>query len=886
MSISPGTRLGPYEILSPIGAGGMGEVYRAKDPRLDRTVAIKILPTHFSNDPVRKQRFEREARAISGLSHPNICTLHDVGSQNGTDYLVMEYLDGDTLAQRLTKGALPVEQVSKIGREIADALEKAHRSGIIHRDLKPGNIMLTKSGAKLLDFGLARPVSSAASIVTMTGTAVEPTSVTQEGTIVGTFQYMSPEQVEGKELDARSDIFSLGAVLYEMVTGKRAFAGKSQLSVASAVLEKDPQSISEAKPLTPASLDHAIRRCLAKDPDERWQSAADLAGELRWIGESGSRAEVSVLRSGSAKSRVLAFGLLAAILALALIALGIAYLRSGSAPATPVSTYILPPPNVAFNAVRVISPDGMRIAFSGRSAEGKVSLWVRSLDSAAAQELAGTENGVLPFWSSDSQWLGFFANGKLRKIPASGGAVQDICDAPAARGGSWNSQGMIVFAPGTNGVLQKVSAMGGTPAPVTQMDQSTGETTHRWPDFLPDGYHFLYVARQVSEKAPSGVYVGSLDGNFRKKVLETTSNAQYMEPGYLLFVRDFTLFAQRFDAGQFSLKGDAIPIANDVQRQMSVLSDGVSASRGRILYTPIGFDSDTEFSVTDRSGNVLTAFPGDGEVNIVRVSPDGRKVASSVYSGKENAGVWIHDLTTGSSTRLVFTEAYYASVVWSPDGSQIAFSSSKTGPFNIYAKAVNGSGEEKALHPSSEDERARSWSPDGKYLIYDRRVLGRSGISEVMVLPLDSSERPYSLLNAPYANQNGTVSPDGRWIAFASTQSGSNEIYVTTFPHATGVWQISTKGGTSPRWRRDNRALFYVRPDGRIMVTQVKPGPDSLMVGVTSEIPKTRVIIGIYEATFDVFPDGQRFILANIRKSSLHAPLTLLTNWTSLLSAK
>jgi Tol biopolymer transport system component len=670
-----------------------------------------------------------------------------------------------------------------------------------------------------------------------------------------------------------------------MVTGHRAFEGKSQLSVASAILEKEPASISSIKPLIPRSLDHIICRCLAKDPDQRWQSAGDLAGELRWIGERGSQDGVPALR----KSLKLVLGLLAAVLAIASLVLGIAYMRSRSAPLSPLATYILPPANVAFNIGRVISPDGTHIAFSGRSVEGKVSIWVRALDSTATQELAGTENGLIPFWSPDSQWIGFFANGRLRKIPAAGGSAQDICDAPNGRGGSWNSQGIVVFAPGSTGVLQKVSAKGGTPSSITQLDESTGEQTHRWPDFLPDGEHFLYLARQVSEKAPAAVYVGSLDGNFRKRVLETTSNAQYVEPGYLLFVREFTLFAQRFDATQLTLLGDAIPIAFDVQRQVGSLWDGVSASRaGKILYTPIGFDSDIEFTVTDRSGNLLTEFRGGGQMGgMVRVSPDGRKVASSVYGTvKENSGVWIHDLATHLSARLVFTDAYYGSAVWSPDGSQIAFSSSKTGPFNMYVKAVNGSGEEKALHPSPDDERPRSWSPDGKYLIFDRRSASRLGSSEVMVFPLDSSEKPYSLLNASDASQIGSVSPDGRWIAFTSAQSGNNEVYVSTFPRASGIWQVSTTGGTAPRWRRDGRGLFYVRPDGPIMITEVKPGLDSLAVGSTSEILKAHVPINSLDASFDVFPDGQRFVMSTVRKGSLHAPLTLLTNWPSLLSPK
>ena len=474
MALQPGTTLGPYEIQSPLGAGGMGEVYRARDTRLDRTVAIKILPQEMSRDPLRKQRFEREAKAISHLSHPHICMLHDVGSQDGLSYLVMECLEGETLAKRLERGPLPLEQVLKFGAQIADALDKAHRNGVVHRDLKPANVMLTPHGAKLLDFGLAKPAimgANGTSAITLSVAALRSspeTQVTQEGTIVGTFQYMSPEQVEGKEVDGRSDIFSLGAVLYEMLTGQKAFQGKSQLSVASAILEKEPEPINSLKPMTPPALDHAIRRCLAKDPDERWQTGRDLSGELKWINENGSQAGVFAVKAGNKSWSVKALGGLAAALAIATLAFAYLYLRGDASPAA-TKTAILPPIDKAFLPQGyALSPDGTRLAFMVETVEGKVSIWVRALDSSVAQGLAGTENGSIPFWSPDSQWIGFFANGKMRRIPAGGGTVQVICDASNGRGGSWNTDGVIVFAPGITGTLQRVSAAGGTPTPVTQ----------------------------------------------------------------------------------------------------------------------------------------------------------------------------------------------------------------------------------------------------------------------------------------------------------------------------------------------------------------------------------------------------------------------------------
>src|SRR6516165_4278462 len=468
MALAPGTKLGPYVIQSLLGAGGIGKMYRAKDTRLGRDVAIKILPKEMSADAARKQRFEREAKTISGLNHPNICVLYDVGSQDGVDYLVMECVEGETLATRLERGPLPPEQVLKYGAQIADALDKAHRNGVVHRDLKPGNIILTSSGAKLLDFGLAKPAAALMSGVTMSAAAMPTSPVTEEGTIVGTFHYMSPEQVEGKELDGRSDIFSLGAVLYEMLTGKRAFEGKSQLSVASAILEKEPAPIASIKPMTPPVLDHAIRRCLEKDPEERWQTGRDLAGELKWISESGSQAGMSAVKAANKSWRVKALGGLAAALAIATLVFAYLYLRGDVSP-TATRAAILPPIDKAFfRAGYALSPDGTRLAFTVQTVEGKLSIWVRALDSSVAQELAGTENGFIPLWSPDSQWIAFFANGKLRRIPAGGGTVQVICDAPLGRGGSWNADGVIVFAPGITGTLQRVSAAGGTPTPVTQ----------------------------------------------------------------------------------------------------------------------------------------------------------------------------------------------------------------------------------------------------------------------------------------------------------------------------------------------------------------------------------------------------------------------------------
>jgi len=895
MALSTHTKLGPYEIQSPLGAGGMGEVYRARDTRLDRTVAVKILPSHLSDNPEAKQRFDREARAISSLNHPNICTLYDVGHQDGTDYLVMEFLEGQTLADRLMKGPLPLEQALKYGIEICEGLEKAHKTGVIHRDLKPGNIMLTKSGTKLMDFGLAKATPATAppaSSLTMTlsgRSADQP--LTARGTVVGTFHYMSTEQIEGKEADARSDVFSLGAVLYEMATGKRAFEGKTAASVLAAVLERDPAPISAVQPTSPLALDRVVKTCLAKDPDERFQTVHDVKLQLKWIAEgatsSAMPAGMATAPTASRKIRERALAATALVFAIAALVLGFAYFHRPANDARSVRSSIFPPENTSFAGGVVasgyaFSPDGTRLVFSAQSVEGTSRLWMRPLNSLAAQELAGTENGTLPFWSPDGQWVGFFADGKLKKVPAIGGSAQVICDAPMGRGGTWNAQGVIVFAPTIGGPLFRVSENGGVPAPVTQLEPSTGETTHRWPDFLPDGVHFLYLGRQVSPNQPSAVYVGSLDSFSHKKILDVLSEAKYAAPGYLVFGRNTALFAQRFDASSLSLAGEAETIAADVSGQVNMLRTGFAVSQaGQLLYSGTGGASDIELIVTDRSGKQLSAME-EGSYNF-RLSPDAEKLAVSEPDPLGSA-LWVYDLRSQVRSRFTFGAGLANSPTWSPDGSQVALASSRSGAFNVYVKPISGAAEEKPLHAATpEDERPQSWSADGRFLILDSRPRSRQNTPEITVLPLTGDGKPFSYLNASYANSGGQLSPDGRWLAYVSYESGRSEVYVTAFPQAKGKWQVSSTGASAPRWRRDGRELFFCQTDGILMAAEVTAGKDSFAVGSVKALSERRIFQTYYSASYDVFPDGQRFIMAAVKPEAIHAPLTLVTNWTAEL---
>ncbi len=596
MPLTPGTRLGPYEVLAPLGAGGMGEVYRAKDTRLDRTVAVKVLPSDLAADADRRARFEREGRAVSSLNHPHICTLHDVGRESGVqgtiDYLVMEYVEGETLDDRLAKGPLPLDQVLRFGAEIADALDKAHRHGIVHRDLKPGNVMLTRSGTKLLDFGLAKQSGVGGKSEPLSTLETKAKPLTTEGTLLGTFQYMAPEQLEGREADARTDIFALGALLYEMASGKRAFTGKNQASLIAAIMSSEPAPISTVQPTTPAALDWVIKTCLAKDPDERWQSAHDVVSQLTWIAHGGSQAGLPGPTAVRRKSRErLLWGLTVLALGLALAA-NLFNARRRAEPQGAVRSSIVLPEKSALRAA-VLSPDGTKMVCVARDATGRNVLWIRLLDSLVLQPLSGTENPAFPFWSPDSRSIGFFADGKLKRIDASGGPAQTLCDAPIGRGGSWSRDGVILFAPVPDGPLYRVPASGGTATRATQKDPVRGETSHRWPFFLPDGKHFLYLVASFGSHAQQekiGVYVASLDSKEETLLVRTSSSVAYAAPGYLLFFRERNLLAQPFDQKSLRTTGDASApcgrhsvLPPDVQRPLLRLRERVAPLSASVL---------------------------------------------------------------------------------------------------------------------------------------------------------------------------------------------------------------------------------------------------------------------------------------------------------------
>ena len=880
MNLATGTRLGPYEVLSPLGAGGMGEVYRARDTRLDRTVAVKILPQGVSSSPESRQRFDREARAISSLSHPHICSLYDVGQQDGIDYLVMEYIEGESLADRLKKGPVPFNQAPSYGNQVADALDKAHRAGIVHRDLKPANIMLTRSGAKLLDFGLAklRSNDNEGDLAGQSNLPTEAIGITGEGTIVGTFQYMAPEQLEAGQVDARTDIFAFGAVLYEMITGRKAFTGRSRVSLIGAILKDEPPAISTIQPMSPPALDHIVKTCLAKDPDERWQTARDLMRELKRVSESGSEAGTPAPVVVRVNNRERAWMAATAILILALIAafIIIAHLRQSPVSARAIR-FSIPTPNLtALGDDFAISPDGGRLAFTATDSSGKERLWVRQLDSLSAQPLPETEEASFPFWSPDSRFIGFFVRGKLKKIDVSGGVPQTLCDAPVGRGGTWNRDGLILFAPGPSGALYRVSAAGGEAAPLTTLDQTHGNS-HRWPQFLPDGRHFLYLSRQ--EK--SGIYVGSLDSKETRRILDSEVNAVYAPPGYLVFVKASTLMAQPFDAGKLELTGESFVVAEEVGLDTASRRSAFTTSENGVLVYQRGEMADSQLAWHDRAGKQINTVGPPGNYWSIWLSPDESRVAVERVE-KGNMDIWLIDIARNTPTRFTVDPAFDRTPIWSPDGTRIVFSSTRNGLPDLFVKPASGSSNEELLLSTGSVKFPTDWSSDGKLILYTE--LNAKSRADIWILPLEGDRTPQPFLQDDFNKWSAKFSPNVKWVAYSSDESGQEQVYVRPFPGPGGEYQVSTTGGSRPTWRHDGKELFYVTPDRKLMSVEVtagatfealaaKPLFDTHIKGIAS-----RVIVSRHG--YAVSGDGLRFLINDLTETSA-SPITVVLNWTA-----
>ena len=866
MALAAGARLGPYEIVSPLGAGGMGEVYRACDTRLDRIVAIKVLSSQLSQNADLRARLEREARAISAFNHNHICRLHDVGHQDGIDFLVMEYLEGETLASRLQKGPLPLEQLLKISIEIADALGAAHRAGIVHRDLKPANVMLTRSGAKLMDFGLAKPavgVSSALGLDLTESHASSP--ITERGTILGTFHYMAPEVVEGHDADARSDIFSFGCTLYEMITGCRAFNGKSSASVLAAILEKTPEPIATLQPLTPPALGRIVSACLAKHPDERWQAARDLQMELSWLSEPKQQNPAE-----RKHSRRLVHWLVAAILVL-LALLSATQLRRPTVTAQLVRSSLMPPSGYSYAPYNFsLSPDGTRLAFVTIERDGKQTLWVKAMSSTGGQQLGGTEGAQYPFWSADSGSIGFFAGQSLKTVNLNTSEVRVVCEAQVFLGGTWNADNVIVFARGVAQVLYQVPAAGGTPRPVTRLPREQSGQAHRWPFFLPDGKHFLYLADWSAPEDPAGngLYIGSLDGGQPKLLsADITANAEYAN-GHLLYLRDHSIMAQPFDAERLVLTGSPIVIAEQgVEKHVAFSKVAFSSSRAGTLVFQSAADSPARLAWFDPSGRQMEQLPATGNKD-PKLSPDGRLLAVSTdQTGNGRSNILVYDLTRGISTTVTSGDEDEFPA-WSPDGRMIYYSSHQGKTFSINRVRVDGSSppETWLVGPKM---IPNSFTRDGQYLALMNLGFGNA------VIEVDSVSDRKTVQRFPGAESQ--FSPNGHWIAHTFT---TGELVVQAFPGPGARLQISNGGGAQPRWSRDGTRLYYIAPDRKLMIVRFDPAGKTLP-STPQQVMQTR-ILGSHFAfiQYDVSPDGTRFLINSLPPGG-GGPLTLVTNWTA-----
>jgi eukaryotic-like serine/threonine-protein kinase len=894
MALSSGTKLGPYEIQSLLGAGGMGEVYRAADSRLGRDVALKVLPEAFARNVERMVRFEREAKVLASLNHPNIASIYGIEESSAARALVMELVEGPTVAERMRQRAIPLEDALPIAKQICEALEYAHERGVIHRDLKPANVKLTLDGSvKLLDFGLAKALEGETTAGDIFSSPTISHLATQAGLILGTAAYMSPEQAKGKAVDRRADIWAFGCVLYEMLTSKQAFNGETATDVLAAVIKEQPEWA--ALPAnTPPRLQELLRRCLTKDLRQRLQAIGEARIALDMVASGipdiAPASEPAQRPSTQPWLRLLPWALLT-IAVLALVVVG--YIGRSSNPQQIIISQIAPPENMNFAVSGdfpgppVLSPDGQRLAFVALGSDSKQKLWVRLLNSVSAHALEGTAGATFPFWSADSRSLAFFAEGKLNRIDAGGGPVIAITDAPQGRGGAWGPDGTILYSPNTGSSLYRVEASGGTSQLMTKLDASRQETSHRWPVFLPDGKHFLFFAYTNLPQQNDSTYAASLDGGEPKLLLRGDSNAVYALPGYLLFVRQRTLMAQRFDANNRSLIGDAVALVENAEVNSFIRRGTFTVSENGILAYQSGNDlsQDTRLLWFDRSGKQIEETGEHGNYGTVSLSPDGKKLAFAMWArgNSSSLNIWVYDLVRRIPTRLTFSTGNDGQPCWSPDGKTIAFVSALTGGLrHLYQKAADGTGNISPLVEDEGEESKPSFSSDGRYVIFERQAQ-TSSYGEIWALPLFGDRKALPVLQNPQVNMfHPALSPDGKWLAYMSPESGRPDVFVIPFRQGSGRWEVSTAGGRFPRWRHDGKELFYISLDNKIMSAEIASAGESFAVG------KLTPLFSVNPAftsgwPYDVSADGKKFVIDTQVAQNSTQPLTLVLNWPALL---
>jgi eukaryotic-like serine/threonine-protein kinase len=881
--LTPGSSLGPYDIESTLGSGGAGDVYRARDTRLGRAVALKVLNAPAADAPALRERLQREARAISQLAHPNICTLYDIGvTPDGVSYLVMELIEGETLEQSLARGPLAVPQALAYAAQIADAVGAAHRAGIVHGDLKPGNVMVTKGGVKLLDFGLA--TERAAAINPAAADQVTQTTVVTAagGAVTGTLQYLAPEQIEGRPADERSDLFACGAVIYEMVAGRRAFEARTPAGVIAAILREDPPPIGAQRTDAPPALDRVVRACLAKDRDDRWQSATDLARELRWIAAGA----VETRAASPVRPWILMAiaGVAALLLTIAVVLLAREYFRPPAAPANVARTSVLLPEGIQFPAGGTLggvgrfalSPDGKRLAFVAVDASGNQMLWLRPIDALVATPLAGTAGASSPFWSPDSDTVAFFAQGQLKAVTLPGGATRVIAPQAFNATGAWSGD-TILFTPTAASPIARVPAAGGTPKPVTMLDASAGDIIHRSPYFLPDGRHFLYVAvaARPGGTTPRAVYVGSIDESDGppRLVMQSGSSAKYAD-GYLIFLRENTLMAQPFDAQRFELSGEPRPIADQVELS-GVASATFSFSQTGTLVYQTATDG-SQLTWVDRQGRLIDSVGEPGRYGDLDLSPDARQAVVSVLDPATNTrDLWVIDLARGVRTRLTSDRAEDVAPAWSRDGARIAFASNRSGHFDLYQKGASGFGDDEPLLTGAGENYPASWAPDGALLFWTFAGTN-AGLMRLPAAPNRAAE-PW----LPGPTSQAAISRDGKWALYLSAESGRLEVYVTSYPTPTWRAQVSIAGGNFPRWRADGREVYYTGRDNKLMAVSVTPRGTQLDVEEAHPLFEMRPVSrGFFYAPA---PDGERFLVNTLREAGAAGSLTLVQHWSAAL---